>query len=175
VQRRGRSCFPVSKISRHSNGEAICAVRCGRTPRDRDRAARRRRRRHTRRRWGSSIGSSDASAEGLGLPARIDGRRTHGSHALSLRSKRHGRLHRWALQSRGWGRHGAALHHPFAAMEPDGQHSLRLVFSCWFHQSAKLLRSEDSAVRTCWGRRFKPSMPDRCQRVSLSIDGREPP
>jgi hypothetical protein len=33
VRRRGRPRFPVSEISRHSNGEPACAVRCtGRTP-----------------------------------------------------------------------------------------------------------------------------------------------
>jgi hypothetical protein len=33
VQHSGRSCFPISKISRHSNGEDICAIRyTGRTP-----------------------------------------------------------------------------------------------------------------------------------------------
>jgi len=32
---------PVSEISRHSNGEPVCAIRCTRrTPRDRDRAVR---------------------------------------------------------------------------------------------------------------------------------------
>jgi hypothetical protein len=163
VQRRGRSLLPRQQDFSSFQREAICAVRCtGRTPRDRDHAARGRSRGGIRGRAGSSVGSSEASAEGLSLPALIDGRRTQGSHALSLRSKRHGRLHRWALQSRGWGRDGAALHHPFAAMEPDSHHSHRLAFSCWFHQSTKLLRSEDSAVRTCWGRRLKPSMPNRC-------------
>jgi hypothetical protein len=42
VRRRGRPRFPVSEISRHSNGEPACAIRCtGRTPRGRGRAARR--------------------------------------------------------------------------------------------------------------------------------------
>jgi hypothetical protein len=42
VRRRGATRFPVSEISRHSNGEPACASRCtGRTPCDRDRAARR--------------------------------------------------------------------------------------------------------------------------------------
>jgi len=41
VRRRGLSRFTFSKISRHSNGEATCAIRCtGRTP-VRDRATRR--------------------------------------------------------------------------------------------------------------------------------------
>jgi hypothetical protein len=34
VRRRGRTRFPISEISRHSNGEQACAIRCtGRTPR----------------------------------------------------------------------------------------------------------------------------------------------
>jgi hypothetical protein len=42
ARRRGRPRFPVSKISRHSNCEPACAIRCtGRTPPGRDRATRR--------------------------------------------------------------------------------------------------------------------------------------
>jgi hypothetical protein len=77
----------------------------------------------------------------------------------------------------GWGREGDVHHRPVVAMEPDRHHPLRLALSCWFRQSATLLRSEDRAVRRCWGRRVKPSMPDRCRSISaaLSIDGTEPP
>jgi hypothetical protein len=43
ARRRGRPLFPVSEISRDSNREPACAIRCkARTPRDRDRAALRR-------------------------------------------------------------------------------------------------------------------------------------
>jgi hypothetical protein len=31
------------------------------------------------------------------------------------------------------------------------------------------------AVRRCWGWLVKPSMPDRCRSILLSIDGTEPP
>jgi hypothetical protein len=42
VQQACNASLPVSEISRHSNGEPACAIRCpGRTPRDWDRAARR--------------------------------------------------------------------------------------------------------------------------------------
>jgi hypothetical protein len=34
---------------------------------------------------GSSVGGAQTSAEGLSLPVHINGGRTHGSHALSLR------------------------------------------------------------------------------------------
>jgi len=115
----------------------------------------------------------------LRLPVHINGGRTHGSHAVSLRvrSKRPWSAASVGFTKRAWGREGDAHPHPVVAMEPEWHHPLRLARSCWLRQSAKLLRSEDRAVRRCWGRRVKPSMPDRCRSVSaaLSIDGTEPP
>jgi hypothetical protein len=86
VQHCGRSCFPISKISRHSNGEDICAIRyTGRThligivqhagsakPRSMQAALVR------------ALAALSIRRR-LRLPVHINGGRTHGSHALNLR------------------------------------------------------------------------------------------
>jgi hypothetical protein len=96
---------------------------------------------------------------------------------LILRSKRPWSAPSGDCKKRGRRRDGEAYHHPVVSMEPDRHHPLRPALACWFRQSAKLIRSQDRAVQRCWGRRVKPSMPDRCRSVSaaLSIDGTEPP
>lgn len=133
-----RHSFPISEISRHSNGEPACAIRCTRrTPRDRDRARQIGRRTHARLRWLKRWWLSDIRRR-LGLPGHISEERTHASRALRIGSKRPpGRRHRWASQSAGWGPEGDAHRHPIFAMEPDRLHPLSLALSCWFRQNRR--------------------------------------
>jgi hypothetical protein len=135
VRRRGRPRFPVSEISRHSNGEPACA---GRTPPAgiAQQVGSAKPRTHARRRWFNRWRLSDIRRM-LRLPAHINGGRTHGSYALSLRSKRP------ADGNRGLQEAGAGVMRvtcvPVVAMGPDQHHPLKLAFSCWFRQSATLL------------------------------------
>jgi hypothetical protein len=79
--------------------------------------------------------------------------------------------------TRAWGLDGDARRRRLSPLEPDRDNPLRLAFSCWFRQSAKLLRGRSRSRRCCWGQRDKPPMPDccGCASVRLSIDGPEPP
>jgi hypothetical protein len=139
VRRRGATRFPVSEISCHSNGEPACAIRCtGRTPRDRDRAARR-------------IGEAKDACEAALVQALAALRHSPKTWAAWFHQWREnprelcsdsenwiqgtlaggiGGLHK----AGGWGREGDVHHHPVIAMVPDRHHPLSLALSCWFRQ-----------------------------------------
>jgi hypothetical protein len=90
VRRRGRPRFPVSEISRHSNGEPACAIRCtGRTPPGRDRATRRiadcQSPSHAfRGRRASCVALAAAPEAGWWLLARCSGRDVAGPNCASI-------------------------------------------------------------------------------------------
>ena len=153
MRRGDRPRFPVSEIFHYSNGASAHAIRCtGRTPRDRDRAA-------CRIGEGKdaceaelvlALGGSQTSAEGLGfLITSMEGELA-GHHSLQSESEIQATLVDGiggASQSGAWRRDGDAHHHSVVAMEPDRHYQPKLALSCWSRQSAKLLRSEDHAVR----------------------------
>jgi hypothetical protein len=186
-----RHSFPISEISRHSNGEPACAVRCtGRTPPGRDRAhvGSAKPRTHARRHRFKCWRLSDIRQR-LGLPGHISEERTHASHALIPRI---GSKRPWPAASVGFTKREAGVvrvTYIITRLSPwsgtsaqagafvlvssnrrccDGPYIARAVLQVLNPQRGS--RSEE-----CWGRRVKPSMPDRWRSVSLSIDGTEPP
>jgi hypothetical protein len=146
VRGRGRPRFPVSEISRHSNCEPACAVRCtGQTPPVGivQHLGSAKPRRHARRRWFERWRLSDVGRR-LRLPDHINGEPCpqFESEIQATLVGGIGGLHNARADI-------VTVTRIITRLSPwsrTGTIPLRRAFSCWFPQSAKLLRSEDRAV-----------------------------